>query len=136
MARHFLVSTASIAAQLHAHGLTSTRLWGRGVDLSCFHPGAAPLPELARLPRPLQLYVGRVSAEKNIEAFLECRHPGSKIVVGDGPALQRLKRLYPQVSFMGVLRGERLAGAYASADVFVFPSRTDTFGLVMIEALA
>jgi len=84
----------------------------------------------------LQLYVGRVAVEKNIAAFLECSHPGSKIVVGDGPALAGLKRHFPDVAFLGALRGEALASAYASADVFVFPSRTDTFGLVMIEALA
>jgi glycosyltransferase involved in cell wall biosynthesis len=77
-----------------------------------------------------------VAVEKNIEAFLDSRHPGSKIVVGDGPQLDSLKRRYPQVSFLGALRGDALARAYRAADVFVFPSRTDTFGLVMIEALA
>jgi glycosyltransferase involved in cell wall biosynthesis len=135
-ARAVMVSTPTMAAELHAHGLPSTRLWGRGVDLDCFGAGAAPHPALTRLPRPLQLYVGRVAVEKNIAAFLECSHPGSKIVVGDGPALAGLKRRFPDVAFLGALRGEALASAYASADVFVFPSRTDTFGLVMIEALA
>ena len=80
--------------------------------------------------------VGRVAVEKNIEAFLDSPHPGAKVVVGDGPALEGLKRRYPHVVFLGALSGQPLASAYASADVFVFPSRTDTFGLVMIEALA
>jgi len=131
-----LVSTRTIARLLEAHGLDRVRLWGRGVDLACFHPGHAPHPALADMPRPIQLYVGRVAVEKNIEAFLNTAHPGSKIVVGDGPALKDLQRRYPEVIFLGSLRGDALASAYASADVFVFPSRTDTFGLVMIEALA
>jgi len=135
-AHTILVSTPAVAAELAANGLGHVRLWGRGVDLACFRPDIAPHPALARLPRPLQLYVGRVAVEKNIEAFLDCRHPGAKVVVGDGPALARLKQRYPHVSFTGALRGEPLAAAYAAADVFVFPSRTDTFGLVMIEALA
>jgi len=134
--RAVMVSTPTMAAELNAHGLPSTRLWGRGVDLDCFRADVPPHPALAALPRPLQLYVGRVAVEKNIEAFLDCAHPGSKIVVGDGPALAGLKKRYPQVHFLGALSGEPLASAYASADLFVFPSRTDTFGLVMIEALA
>lgn len=131
-----LASTPTVAAELAAHGLPSIRLWGRGVDLGCFSPDVAPSRALARLPRPLQLYVGRVAVEKNIEAFLDCPHPGSKVVVGDGPALAGLKKRYSDVSFLGALQGRDLAATYASADVFVFPSRTDTFGLVMIEALA
>ena len=87
-------------------------------------------------PAPLLLYVGRVAIEKNIEAFLACDTPGSKVIVGDGPARGALERAYPDVRFLGALHGEELAAAYAGADVFVFPSRTDTFGLVMIEALA
>ena len=82
------------------------------------------------------LNVGRVAVEKNIEAFLDCPVPGSKVVVGDGPALSAIKRRYPEVSFLGVKHGEELAACYAAADVFVFPSRTDTFGMVNIEALA
>jgi glycosyltransferase involved in cell wall biosynthesis len=135
-ARAVLVSTATIATQLHAHGLARTRLWGRGVDLALFRPDAPHHPAFKGLAHPIQLYVGRVSVEKNIEAFLQSPHPGAKVVVGDGPALEGLKRRFPNALFLGALRGEALAGAYASADVFVFPSRTDTFGLVIIEALA
>jgi glycosyltransferase involved in cell wall biosynthesis len=131
-----LVSTRAVAAQLAGKGLGQTRLWGRGVDLSCFHDAAAPDPRIAALPRPIQLHVGRVAVEKNIDAFLAARTPGSKIVVGDGPSLESLKRRHRDVLFLGALRGAALASAYAAADVFVFPSRTDTFGLVMIEALA
>jgi glycosyltransferase involved in cell wall biosynthesis len=131
-----MASTATLRAELHANGLAATRLWGRGVDLDCFRPDMAAHPALAGLARPIQLYVGRVAVEKNIEAFLASPHPGSKIVVGDGPALAGLRRKYPEARFLGALRGDLLAAAYAGADVFVFPSRTDTFGLVMIEALA
>ena len=121
---------------LRAHGLFQTRLWGRGVDLDCFTPEAAPHPTFAKLPGPIQLYVGRVSVEKNIEAFLQTSSAGSKVVVGSGPALRGHQQQYPEALFLGPLHGKELACAYAGADVFVFPSRTDTFGLVMIEALA
>jgi glycosyltransferase involved in cell wall biosynthesis len=131
-----LVSTETLRRQLNAHGLPQTRIWTRGVDTSCFNPDAKPHPAFAGLPQPIMLNVGRVAVEKNLEAFLDCTHPGSKIVVGDGPDLPKLKRRYPEVSFLGALHGDELASAYAGADVFVFPSRTDTFGLVMIEALA
>lgn len=131
-----MASTPSIAAELAAHGLAHTVRWGRGVDLSCFGPDVPPHPAYENLARPVQLYVGRVAIEKNIEAFLDSPHSGAKVVVGDGPALEGLKRRYPDVTFLGALRGQPLVSAYASADVFVFPSRTDTFGLVMIEALA
>ena len=131
-----LVATESVATQLRAQGLTQTRPWSRGVDLVQFRPDVAP-PELFRtLERPIQLYVGRVAVEKNIEAFLAADHPGSKVVVGDGPALARLKAEFPAAHFLGQRSGEALAACYAGADVFVFPSHTDTFGLVMIEALA
>ncbi len=92
----------------------------------------------ARLPYegPIWLYVGRVAVEKNIEAFLALDLPGTKVVVGDGPARAGLERRYPEVKFLGALTGETLARAYAGSDVFVFPSRTDTFGLVVLEALA
>jgi glycosyltransferase involved in cell wall biosynthesis len=135
-ARAVLVSTRSVRAQLRAHGLDNVRPWGRGVDLTAFSPDAPPPALFADLPRPIQLYVGRVAVEKNLEAFLATNHPGTKVVVGDGPARAALARRYPQAHFIGPLFGTDLAGAYAGADVFVFPSRTDTFGLVMIEALA
>ena len=131
-----LVSTPTIARTLAAHGIRHTRHWGRGVDLTAFRPDAAPYPLFAALPRPIQLYVGRVAVEKNVEAFLACDHPGSKVIVGDGPALTGLRSRFPKAHFLGALKGEELLSAYAGADVFVFPSHTDTFGLVMIEGLA
>lgn len=135
-ARRVLVATESIRKELREHGLGKLHHWTRGVDLACFDPLAQRPAEYASLPRPIQLYVGRVSVEKNIEAFLEAKHPGSKVVVGDGPALEKLRQKYPETHFLGRKSGRELAGCYAGADVFVFPSRTDTFGLVMIEALA
>ncbi|EQB32442.1 glycosyltransferase family 4 protein [Sphingobium ummariense] len=135
-AQAVLVSTGSVRQQLRAHGVAQVRPWGRGVDLAAFTPAAVPPALFAELPRPIQLYVGRVAVEKNLEAFLVAEHPGTKVVVGDGPARLALERAYPQARFLGALFGTELAGAYAGADVFVFPSRTDTFGLVMIEALA
>ncbi|MET0363689.1 MAG: glycosyltransferase family 1 protein [Sphingobium sp.] len=135
-AQAVLVSTPSVRAELRAHGLANVRPWGRGVDLAAFSPDAPPPAIFADLPRPIQLYVGRVAVEKNLEAFLASGHPGTKVVVGDGPALPALRRAYPDAIFAGSMFGRDLAGAYAGADVFVFPSRTDTFGLVMIEALA
>jgi glycosyltransferase involved in cell wall biosynthesis len=135
-ARAVLVSTPTLAAELGTHGLKITHRWGRGVDLDCFRPTATPHPAFAGLQKPIQLYVGRLAVEKNIGAFLAGRHPGSRVVVGGGPALAALQRRHPDVLFLGPLYGEALASAYAGADVFVFPSRTDTFGLVMIEALA
>ncbi|SCW36619.1 Glycosyltransferase involved in cell wall bisynthesis [Sphingobium faniae] len=135
-AQAVLVSTRSVRRQLRAHGVAQVRPWGRGVDLAAFTPQAEPLALFAQLPRPIQLYVGRVAVEKNLEAFLASSHPGSKVVIGDGPARPTLERAYPQAHFPGAMFGEALASAYAGADVFVFPSRTDTFGLVMIEALA
>ncbi|HEY4545909.1 MAG TPA: glycosyltransferase family 1 protein [Pedomonas sp.] len=135
-AQRILTATPRLAEELHARGLPHTAQWTRGVDLSRFHPDAQPHPALAALPRPVQLYVGRVAIEKNLEAFLQTRHPGTKVIVGDGPALPALRQKYPDAVFLGPLQGEALAGTYANADVFVFPSETDTFGLVMIEALA
>lgn len=134
--RAVLVSTPTIASELAAHGITQTRLWTRGIDRELFRPGQASLPERSDLPGPVLLSVGRVAIEKNLTAFLDTKIEGTKVVVGDGPDLTRLKARYPNVVFMGALHGEALARAYCSADVFVFPSRTDTFGLVMIEALA
>jgi len=131
-----MVATESVRAELRSHGLTRLREWSRGVDLAAFGPGIEPPDLYWDIPRPIQLYVGRVAVEKNIEAFLRSRHPGSKVVVGDGPALARLRAEFPEVHFLGRQVGAELAACYAGADVFVFPSRTDTFGLVMIEALA
>ena len=131
-----LVATDSVAGQLREQGLTQTRPWSRGVDLVQFRPDIAPPALFAALERPIQLYVGRVAVEKNIEAFLAADHPGSKVVVGDGPALARLRGEFPAAHFLGKRSGETLAACYAGADVLVFPSHTDTFGLVMIEALA
>ncbi|MBI0474289.1 glycosyltransferase family 1 protein [Sphingomonas sp. MA1305] len=135
-AEAILTSTASVDDVLRDHGLTHLRRWGRGVDLTLFTPDGPRDPVMATLPGPIQLYVGRVAVEKNVEAFLATNQPGSKVVVGDGPARDALAARYPQAHFRGALYGEALAAAYRSADVFVFPSRTDTFGLVMIEALA
>jgi glycosyltransferase involved in cell wall biosynthesis len=109
----------------------------RGVDTAVFRPDAnARLAAVARWPRPILLYVGRVAVEKNIEAFLELRMAGTKIVVGGGPALTDLKRRYPDAVFQGYRFGAQLAAELAGADVLVFPSRTDTFGIVMLEAMA
>ena len=135
-AQHIMVATRSLKRELAEQGLGQTMMWERGVDHALFHPGRTSHPDFAGLARPIQLYVGRVAVEKNIEAFLEARHPGTKVIVGDGPALDDLRTRFPDVRFLGKLGGERLAGAYAGADVFVFPSRTDTFGLVVIEALS
>ncbi len=131
-----LVSTPSVRAILAEHGIAHSAHWSRGVDLTAFSPEAPAHPAFADLERPIQLFVGRVAIEKNIEAFLACTHPGTKVVVGDGPARALLAAQHLDTVFLGALSGAELAGAYAGADVFVFPSRTDTFGLVMIEALA
>ncbi len=131
-----LVATQGLGEELKAHGIQRIHRWSRGVDLTRFSPEKPTHPVIAELAHPVQLYVGRVAIEKNIEAFLHNTHSGSKVVVGDGPALETLQARYPETLFMGALQGDELASAYASADVFIFPSLTDTFGLVMIEALA
>ena len=130
-----LASTPTIARALNAHGLTRIRRWGRGVA-PIFHPDGERNSAMAALSGPVMLHVGRVAVEKNIAAFLAVDVPGTKVVVGDGPARATLERQYPDAIFLGALFGEALAAAYRAADVLVFPSRTDTFGLVMIEALA
>lgn len=135
-ARRVLASTASIRAELAAQGITRLATWGRGVDLDMFSADRAPAAAFADWPRPIMLYVGRIAVEKNIEAFLAGAHPGTRVVVGDGPARADLAARYPQAQFLGKLEGPELASAYAGADVFAFPSRTDTFGLVIIEAMA
>jgi len=128
-----MVSTPSIEADLSKRGFTRLRRWSRGVDLDLFRPRD---DHGFDLPRPILLYVGRVAVEKNVEAFLDLDVAGTKLVVGDGPMLDALRRRYPHVHFAGARKGEDLARHYAAADAFVFPSRTDTFGLVMLEALA
>ena len=135
-AQAVLVSTRTVRESLRAHGIAQVRHWGRGVDLACFNPETQAPEAFAGLTRPVQLYVGRVAVEKNLEAFLATSHPGTKVIVGDGPARTHLENSYPDAHFLGALSGSNLAAAYANADVFVFPSRTDTFGLVIIEALA
>jgi glycosyltransferase involved in cell wall biosynthesis len=131
-----LVSTRSLADELNRRGIGTTMPWSRGIDNALFRPEGARHRDLVRLRGPVLLNVGRVSAEKNLEAFLDAEVPGSKVVVGDGPALASLRRRYPEVLFLGALSGEELTSAYRAADCFVFPSLTDTFGLVVIEALA
>jgi glycosyltransferase involved in cell wall biosynthesis len=127
-----MAATPALAGELRARGFRNVVLWPRGVDSSHFHPRAIDLG----LPRPVFLCVGRVAVEKNLEAFLDLDLPGTKLIVGDGPARAALARKYPQAVFLGARHGEALAEAYAAADVFVFPSKTDTFGLVLLEALA
>jgi glycosyltransferase involved in cell wall biosynthesis len=128
-----LVPTESMRRKLVDLGFENLVTWTRGVDRSQFHPTE---PIALNLPRPIFLTVSRIAPEKNIEAFLELDLPGSKLVVGDGPMLPELMQRYPDVHFAGAQTGEALARYYASADVFVFPSKTDTFGIVLIEALA
>jgi glycosyltransferase involved in cell wall biosynthesis len=129
-----MVATPSLEADLQARGFTAPiRRWSRGVDLTLFRPRDAKPGDYAR---PVLLYVGRVSAEKGIEDFLRLDVPGTKLVVGDGPARAELERRYPMAKFLGYRRGQELADCYAAADLFVFPSKTDTFGIVLIEALA
>jgi glycosyltransferase involved in cell wall biosynthesis len=128
-----LVATPSLARELAGHGFTNLRLWTRGVDTAFYRPDRRK--ELGP-PRPIFLTVGRVAVEKNLPDFLDLDLPGSKVVVGDGPALAALGKRYPDVAFLGTRTGIELAEIYASADVFVFPSRTDTFGIVLLEALA
>lgn len=129
-----LAPTEQVTRQLREHGIARAATWCRGVDTMQFRPIAAHL--FADLPRPVHLYAGRVAREKNIEAFVAVRLRGSKVVVGDGPERARLECAHPEVRFAGYRFGEDLVAYYASADVFVFPSRTDTFGVVMLEANA
>ena len=131
--RAVMAPTQVVVDDLVANGFSNVRLWSRGVDHDIFRP--QPSKRLNSEP-PIFLYVGRVAVEKNVEAFLELDLPGSKWVVGTGPALEGIRERYPKVNYLGVLEREELAQVYAAADVFVFPSRTDTFGLVLLEAMA
>lgn len=128
-----MAPTPTVVADLEGRGFKNVRLWGRGVDTALFKPG--PKAEITGDGKVL-LYVGRVAVEKNIEAFLDLTVPGRKVVVGDGPLLAELRRRHPDAVFAGAKQGAELVSYYNAADVFVFPSRTDTFGLVMLEALA
>jgi glycosyltransferase involved in cell wall biosynthesis len=128
-----MVATQGLQRELQGHGFTRLVQWKRGVDLSVFASGRTGA---LRLPRPISLCVARLAVEKNIDAFLKLDLPGTKVVVGDGPARRDLERAYPEAVFLGLKSGRELADIYASSDVFVFPSRTDTYGLVLIEALA
>lgn len=143
--RHFhkpsagvMVPTQGVLDMLAQRGFSNLKPWTHGVDtvLFAFHEKPLSLPGLQTLPRPLWLFVGRISYEKNIEAFLQLDLPGSKLVCGVGPLEASLQARYPEVHWMGVLPREELAHVYAAADVFVFPSRSETFGLVMLEAMA
>lgn len=128
-----MVATSSLKEELEAQGFHNLHIWSRGVDTERFRPIAgASLP----YPGPIWLYVGRIAVEKNIEAFLKLDLPGSKVLVGDGPARAELEAKYPDAHFLGPKEGDDLVAAYSAADVFVFPSKTDTFGLVVLEALA
>jgi glycosyltransferase involved in cell wall biosynthesis len=138
--RHFhsaaamtMVATASLRHELNSRGFRRLGFWGRGVDTNLFTPDA---PANLDLPRPIFMTMGRVAVEKNLEAFLAFELPGSKVVIGEGPQRDELERRFPQAIFLGEKKGADLSSHLAAADVFVFPSRTDTFGVVQLEALA
>jgi glycosyltransferase involved in cell wall biosynthesis len=133
-----MVATPTMIEALRLQGFRNVALWSRGVDVEMFHPSkrgvdGGVFPDISR---PIFSYVGRVAVEKNIEAFLKLDLPGSKVVVGDGPAREALRAKYPDAHFVGSKFGEELVRHYADSDVFVFPSFTDTFGLVILEAAA
>lgn len=130
---HTLVPTPSQRQRLIENGFERVAVWGRGVDTEIFSPAN---PHAIDLPRPIFVNMGRVAVEKNIEAFLDLELPGSKLVIGEGPDLAMLQQRYPNVTFVGAKYGKELASWLAACDVFVFPSRTDTFGLVILEAMA
>jgi glycosyltransferase involved in cell wall biosynthesis len=132
-ARTLMVATPELRRRLAERGFTNLGMWSRGVDTELFRPEPrAPID----VRRPVFAYVGRVAVEKNIEAFLALELPGTKWVVGDGPARAGLQARFRDATFFGMKTGEELAWYYRNADVFVFPSRTDTFGLVLLEAMA
>ncbi|MBU0480040.1 MAG: glycosyltransferase family 1 protein [Proteobacteria bacterium] len=132
-AKRTMVVSNSLKAELENHGFSNIALWSRGVDTNIFKPRGK---EFIKATRPIAMFTGRVAVEKNIEAFLKLNLPGTKYVVGDGPARRELMERYPEVCFPGFKHGSELAKYMAAADVFVFPSRTDTFGVVMLEANA
>ncbi|MFL6577802.1 MAG: glycosyltransferase family 4 protein [Povalibacter sp.] len=128
-----MVATPTLQRQLEARGFRNLVRWTRGVDIDLFKPRDK---NDLKLVRPMAVYLGRVAVEKNVEAFLKMEWPGDKLVIGDGPARKSLEANYPHANFVGFKFGEELASYLAAGDVFVFPSRTDTFGLVILEALA
>ena len=132
-AQRCMVSTPSVESELYQRGFRNLVRWRRGVDTELFRPRSK---EFLRLPRPIAAYVGRLAVEKNVDAFLKMPWRGSKIVIGDGPERARLAAQYPEAVYAGFRYGEDLAAHLAAADVLVFPSRTDTFGLVNLEAMA
>lgn len=133
-----MVTTPSMVEFLRAQGFTNLAPWARGVDTVLFNPDKKAMPDdvYEGLERPIWINVGRAAVEKNLTAFLDLDLPGTKVIVGDGPQLEALKRTYPDVTFTGAKFDTELARHFADADIFVFPSRTDTFGLVIIEAMA
>jgi len=128
-----MVATGSLMEELRSKGFRRLSMWSRGVDTEIFRPQAR---DALPFQRPIFLYVGRLAIEKNLDGFLALDLPGSKVVVGDGPARSHLQRTFPAAHFLGAKPHEELARIYSSADTFVFPSKTDTFGMVLIEALA
>ncbi|MGD8339145.1 MAG: glycosyltransferase family 1 protein [Gammaproteobacteria bacterium] len=132
-AERTLVPTEQQRSILVERGFDNVVIWSRGVDTELFRPLDR---DFLDLPRPICIYVGRVAVEKNLEAMLEADLPGTKLIVGDGPDLEKLRKAFPEAHFVGYKFGEELAQHLSAADVFVFPSRTDTFGLVMLEAMA
>jgi glycosyltransferase involved in cell wall biosynthesis len=130
-----MVATPTMRDELASHGFHNISLWAKGLDTDLFRPRGHNEPDVFEgLPRPIWLNVGRVAVEKNIEAFVSLDLPGTKVVVGDGPQRESLAAKFPDVKFVGAKFGEELAAHFACADVFVFPSLTDTFGLVILEA--
>jgi glycosyltransferase involved in cell wall biosynthesis len=128
-----MVSTPSLRKELEARGFSNLLMWSRGVDTALFHPDRAAHLDL---PRPIFMNIGRIAVEKNLDAFLSLDLPGTKVLIGHGPQEAELAARYPEAVFLGAMSGERLAAHLAAADVFVFPSRTDTFGIAQLEALA